>query len=299
MNQRTAIIFVVLGAMLWGTTGTAQTFIPQSVHSLVIGSIRLLMGGVSLLLGLILLRKMNFHKWPWKSTILAALSIAIAQYFFFTSIRLTGVAIGTVVALGSAPAFTGIFEWLLTKRLPTKNWFVATGFALLGSILLFANKEGIMINHSGVLFALVAGSMFALYTIYSKKVVEQKNAVPAVALIFTMSGLILLPFVFIYGASDLATTQGIVAISYLGFVTAGFGYVLFSIGLKHVPSSSALTLALAEPLMATLLGVIIVGERLGLISWTGIAFLLLGILSLTIGSSKTRKRTTLLVTKMR
>lgn len=297
MNQRTAFIIVILGAMIWGTTGTAQTFIPQSVHSLVIGSIRLLMGGVSLLLGLLLFRKMNFHKWPWKSTIIAALSIAIAQYFFFTSVRLTGVAIGTVVALGSAPAFTGVIEWLLTKRLPTKNWLVATGFAVLGSILLFANKEGIMINKSGVLFALVAGSMFAFYTIYSKKVIERKDAVPAVAIIFTMSGLILLPFVFIYGTGDLATTQGIAAISYLGFFTAGLGYVLFSIGLKHVPPSSALTLALAEPLMATLLGVIIVGEKLGLISWMGIGFLLLGILSLTIGSGKAR-RTALLVNKL-
>ena len=297
MNQRTATLFVLLGAVIWGTTGTAQTFIAESVHSLVIGSIRLLMGGVSLLVGLFVLRKMNFHNWPWKSTVIAALSIAISQYFFFTSLRLTGVAIGTVVALGSAPAFTGVFEWLLTKRLPNKNWFVATGFAVLGTILLFANKEGILINQSGVLLALAGGSTLALYTIYSKKVVEHKNAVPAVAVIFTMSGLMLLPSVFIYGAGDLATTQGIAAISYLGFFTAGVGYVLFSIGLKHVPSSSALTLALAEPLMATLLGVIIVGERLGFISWTGIALLLLGILSLTIGSGKTR-RTALLVNKM-
>lgn len=96
MSQRLSYVFVLLGAMLWGTTGTAQTFMPQTIHPLAVSASRLAVGGFSLLILLLLLRKIDFRHWPWKATIYAALSMAIFQYFFFTSIRLTGIAIGTV-----------------------------------------------------------------------------------------------------------------------------------------------------------------------------------------------------------
>src|SRR5699024_9320200 len=63
----------------------------------------------------------------------------------------------------------------------------------------------------------------------------------------------------------------------LGIVATGVAYYLFSKGLVHVSSSTAVTLALAEPLTAALLGVVIVGETLNLLSWAGLSLLILGI----------------------
>lgn len=283
MSQRVAFLFVLVGAMLWGTTGTAQTFMPQTIHPLGVGASRLAVGGFSLLIFLIVLRKIEFRNWPWKPTIYAALSMAVFQYLFFSSVRLTGVAIGTVVTIGSAPVFSGLIEWLLVKRRPTRVWLSATVLAIIGCGLLFLNKEGVVVNPIGVIMSLGAGSLFAIYTLVNKEVLESAPAVSAVAVIFSLSAIMLFPFLFIFETDGLFTARGIAVVLFLGLATTSISYILFSIGLKYIPSSSAVTLSLAEPLTAAILSVLVVGERLSYTSWGGVTLLLGGILVLTLG----------------
>lgn len=282
MSQRIAYITVLLGAMLWGTTGTAQTFMPQTVHPLAVGASRLAVGGFTLLIVMLLLRKIEFRNWPWKATLSAALAMAIFQYCFFTSIRLTGVAIGTVVAIGSAPMFSGLIEWFIHKRRPTRVWLTATAMAVVGCILLFSNKEGMAVHPVGVTLSLCAGLLFACYSLFNKQVVEKVAAIPSVAVIFSASAMMLLPFLFMFETEGLLTVPGISTMLYLGIATTTIAYILFSIGLRNIPSSSAVTLSLAEPLTAAILSVVVVGEKLSVVSWSGIALLLGGILVLTL-----------------
>jgi len=277
---------VLVGAILWGTTGTAQTFMPQTIHPLAVGASRLAVGGGALLVILLIMRKIDLRNWPWKSTLYAAISMAIFQYLFFSSVRLTGVAIGTVVTIGSAPVFSGIIEWLLVKRRPTRVWIMATTLAIIGCGLLFLNKDGIVVNPVGIAMSLGAGLLFAFYTLVNKEVLEKVEPMPAVAVIFSMSAIMLLPFLFLFETGGLMTGRGVSVVLYLGIVTTSVAYILFSAGLKRIPSSSAVTLSLAEPLTAALLSVIIVGERLSGTSWIGIAMLLGGILVLTLSSRK-------------
>ncbi|MDA6365996.1 EamA family transporter, partial [Escherichia coli] len=64
---------------------------------------------------------------------------------------------------------------------------------------------------------------------------------------------------------------------HLGILATGIAYFLFSKGLVHVSSSTAVTLALAEPLTAALLGVFLLGESLTAVSWLGIFLIMMGI----------------------
>ncbi|WP_342508089.1 EamA family transporter [Sporosarcina sp. FSL K6-2383] len=290
MSQRISYLVVLLGAILWGTTGTAQTFMPQTIHPLAVGASRLAVGGFSLLIILLILRKINFRNWPWKSTVYAAISMAVFQYLFFSSVRLTGVAIGTVVTIGSAPVFSGIIEWLLVKRRPTGVWLMATALAIIGCALLFLNKEGIVVNPIGVAMSLGAGLLFAFYTLVNKDILAKVDTVPAVAVIFSMSAMMLLPFLFLFETEGLLTGRGISVVLYLGIATTSIAYILFSAGLKRIPSSSAVTLSLAEPLTAAVLSVLVVGEQLNMTSWMGVALLLGGILVLTLGGRKNNRQ---------
>ena len=290
MSQRISYLVVLLGAILWGTTGTAQTFMPQTIHPLAVGASRLAVGGFSLLIILLVLRKISFRNWPWKSTLYAAISMAVFQYLFFSSVRLTGVAIGTVVTIGSAPVFSGIIEWLLVKRRPTRVWVIATTLAIIGCLLLFLNKDGIVVNPLGVAMSLGAGLLFAFYTLVNKEVLAKVDAVPAVAVIFSVSALMLLPFLFLFETEGLLTGRGISVVLYLGIATTSIAYILFSVGLKRIPSSSAVTLSLAEPLTAAVLSVLVVGEQLNVTSWMGVALLLGGILVLTLGGRKNTRQ---------
>lgn len=283
-------IMVLLAAMLWGTTGTAQNFISGDAHPLTIGAFRLMIGGFSLLLFTLVTRSFIFRSIPWPAALISAASMALFQPLFFSSVQLTGIAIGTVVAIGSAPVLAGMIEWLVLKRRPDRIWAIATGMAIIGCILLFANTGAEDVNALGVAMALGAGLSFAIYAIASKSVLESMEAVPAVALIFSVAAVLLMPSLFFFDISYILIPADAGIIIYLGFATTSLAYILFSRGLKRIPSSSAVTLSLAEPLTASVLGVLVVGEVLSGVSWTGIMLLLGGILVLTLGKRKRLKR---------
>lgn len=279
-------ILVLLAAILWGTTGTAQNFISGEAHPLTIGAFRLMIGGFSLMLFVLLTKSIMFRGIRWRSTVLSAVSMALFQPLFFSSVQLTGIAIGTVVAIGSAPVLAGLIEWLFLKKRPDSVWFAATLMAIMGCILLFANKGGADVDPLGVAMALGAGLAFALYAIASKTVLATMEAVPAVALIFSIAAVLLMPFLFFFDLSYMLVPADAGIILYLGVATTSLAYILFSKGLKKIPSSSAVTLSLAEPLTAAVLGVLIVEETLSGLSWTGIVLLLGGILVLTLGKQR-------------
>lgn len=278
--------WVLLAAVLWGTTGTAQSFIEGSAHPLTIGAFRLAIGGFSLLVFVLLTKKLKFSVIPWRPVLLSALSMAIFQPLFFSSVQLTGIAIGTVAAIGSAPVFAGLIEWAVLKKKPEKVWMAATLFAILGCALLFADKGAADVNPAGVAMALGAGMSFAVYAIASKFVLAEIEAIPAVAIIFSLSAVCLLPFLFFFDLSYISLPQNITVIFYLGIAATSLSYILFSSGLKRISSSSAVTLSLAEPLTASILGVFVIGEILSGISWIGVALLLGGIVVLTFGKKK-------------
>src|SRR5690625_6518470 len=59
--------------------------------------------------------------------------------------------------------------------------------------------------------------------------------------------------------------------SYMWLVPMFLGYVLFGFGLTRVTVSTATTLTLAEPAVAAVLAVVVVGERLPFTGWLGLA----------------------------
>ena len=285
MKGSMAPFLVLLAAILWGTTGTTQALAPENAHPIAIGAMRLAVGGLFLTLIIVLIGKFNFKNWPIKTTIWAALSMALYQPLFFSAVSITGVAIGTVIAIGSAPILSGLIEWLYLKVRPPKVWWYSTFLSILGCLMLFGLKDTGNVDPIGILMALGAGLSFAIYTLISRKMVGNHSSLSVVAVVFTLSAILLSPLLFMFDMSWVASVRGVSVSLQLGIMATGVAYLLFAKGLTQISSSTAVTLALAEPLTAALLGVLIVGEELSSTSWGGIFLLLLGI-SLLIWSPK-------------
>src|SRR5699024_495276 len=83
--------------------------------------------------------------------------------------------------------------------------------------------------------------------------------------------LLLMPVLVLTGAPLIASTRAFAVGAYMALVPMFIGYVLFGYGLMRVTASTATTLTLAEPAIAALLAVAIVGERLAPIGWVGMA----------------------------
>ena len=258
--------FVLIAAILWGMTGTTQTFLDEGISPVAVAAVRSAIGGGLLLVVAMALGKIRLRTWSWQWTLMAAVSIALFQGLFFSSIRLTGVAIGTVVTIGSAPVFSGVLEWFLWKVRPTKVWGIATFLAIIGCVLLFVNNGEASVHMGGILLALCAGVSFAFYTNVSKKLMMREDALPAVAMTFSLCALLLLPFSINGGYSWIAQTHNLWSMLFMGVMCTSVAYLLFLRGLQKISSSSAVTLSLAEPLTAAILGVFFVGEYLSVTS---------------------------------
>jgi drug/metabolite transporter, DME family len=268
---------VLLAAILWGTTGTTQALAPETAHPIAIGATRLAVGGLFLLVMVLVIGKFNLKGWSIKTTLLASLCMALYQPLFFSAVSMTGVAIGTVVAIGSAPIFSGLTEWIYLKIRPSKVWWYSTFLSIVGCLMLFVNTESVFVDAVGIVMALGAGLSFASYALISRSLVEKHSSLSVVAVVFTLSAIFLSPFLFAFDMSWIMSFQGVGVSLQLGIMATGIAYFLFAKGLTHVNSSTAVTLSLAEPLTAALLGVFLLGESLTITSWFGMILLILGI----------------------
>jgi DME family drug/metabolite transporter len=275
---------VLTAAVLWGTTGTAQAFAPAGVQPIVVGAVRLAVGGLALLLfaarqlpaarhG----RLSNQTRLPIRPTLIGAASIAAYQLCFFAAVSLTGVAIGTIVAIGSAPILAGLLSWLVDRERPQRRWIMATLLAVAGCTVLIASGGTLNVNAGGVLLALGAGAAYAVYAHSSKALLAEHTPDLVTAVLFSLGAVFLLPVLFISDLSWLSTGRGLMVALHLGLVATALAYILFTRGLQRIPVSSAVTLSLAEPLTAALLGILLLRERLTFPGLIGISLLLTGL----------------------
>ncbi|WP_078391052.1 EamA family transporter [Shouchella patagoniensis] len=290
MMNKPAILFVLLAAVLWGTTGTAQAFLSNDAHPIVVGAIRLAIGGSLLLLLVTRTNKpIQLSTWPKIPLIVSVVAMAVYQPFFFTAVSVTGVTAGTVIAIGSAPIMAGLLEWFINRKMPQLKWWLATALAIMGCFLLTTGAtDTISFDPIGILFALGAGLSFATYTLFSKSLLDIREPDVVVAIVFSFSALLLVPIFFFYDVSWLFQWQSMVVALHLGAIATAIAYLLFAKGLSKIPGSLGVTLALAEPLTASLLGVLIVGERLPIASWFGVLLLLGGLI---VASMMPKKKT--------
>jgi DME family drug/metabolite transporter len=272
----------VLGAaVLWGTTGTAQALGPAGAASAAVGAARILVGGAALLVVAVASGTLPTGRpWPLVPTGAAALAMAAYQPLFFAGVRLTGVAVGTVVAIGSAPVVTGLLGWLLRLQPPGWHWAAATALAVAGAALLLLDPGRADADPAGLLLALGAGSAYACYTVATKRLLDGRPPSAVAGVTFGLAAVLLAPTLPLVGARPLWSAAGLAMTLHLGVVATALAYLLYASGLARVPAATAATLSLAEPLTAGLLGVAVLGERLPPAGLLGAGLLLAGLVLL-------------------
>lgn len=270
---------VLLAAVLWGTTGTTQALAPAGATPLAVGALRLIVGGAFLLLLAWGRGRLRWGgRWPAWPTFLAAISMAVYQLCFFAAVSLTGVAVGTLVAVGSSPILAGLLALLIWRQRPSTPWLLATGLAVSGVLLLASGGGELAIHPGGLLLALATGLSYAVYVLSSKTLLLYQPPDRATAVVFGLGALCLIPFLFLSDLTWLTQPAGLLVALHLGVVTIGLAYLLFTQGLVKIPAATAVTLSLAEPLTAALLGIFFLGEWLPPAGLLGIALLLAGLL---------------------
>jgi len=275
-----AAVLVVLAAVLWGTTGTAQELGPDGIDPLVVGWVRLAVGGLGLV-GVAAARRAVAAPLPLAWTITAVASVAAYQLTFFGGVRLAGVALGTAVGIGSAPIWGGLVDWRFAGAAPSRRWFVAAAIAIAGAVLVAGEPGDAERPGLGLLLAVAAGASYAIYAYALQQLARAGDADRVAAVTFTSAAVLLAPVALLAGGTGalepLATGRGALMALHLGLVATTLSYALFTRGVRDTPVASATLLSLAEPVTAVVLGVLVVGEDLTAASAAGVALLLVGV----------------------
>ena len=282
-RPRQSVAEVLAAAVLFGTTGASASQAPIGAGTVSIGSARLVVGGLGLLAALPLLggdRRRAAALWTGRWGLAGALMTALYQLAFFAGVARAGIALATLVTIGAGPILVGLLSWLLLRERPARVWWLSTAICLAGlALLALDGTERPRVDIGGLAFSLGASVAYALYTVAAKRLMND-GAAPAdvMASAFGLGGLLLLPVLVASVPSWLATANGLAVALWLGLATTTIAYILFGRGLRNLPAGPVATLVLAEPLVATLLGVGFLGERPGPQGWAGAGLVALGLL---------------------
>lgn len=275
-------LFILLASILWGTTGAAATLIPE-VSPLAVGAFSMGIGGViqALLASSALKKDALLLKQHRKEVVIGALALMIYPMAFYTSMRMAGVATGTVVSIASAPLFTLLFECLIsTNNNINIRKLIGLGLGIVGIVLLVSAEA--THSHSepqfklwGILLGLVAGLSYATYSLMAKALINKGiQSQSAMGAIFGFGACLLLPTLLASGDNLFSSPTSTLVLIYMAVIPMGIGYVMFGIGLRHINASSANILTLFEPVVAALIAVMFLNEYISPVGWCGMALIM-------------------------
>ncbi|WP_294947626.1 DMT family transporter [uncultured Microbacterium sp.] len=293
MSRPLSIAAVLVAALCFATTGTSRALADVNADALSIGAVRVLIGG-GLLGAIALVARSGRTAAPHVETrparptvstfvivLVGAAGVLAYQPTFFSGTGLNGVAVGTVVALGSAPIVTGVLDSVLRRRRPSLRWSLATTVAIVGVVLVsgvVGDGSAAPASALGVAASVGAGASYALYAIASKMLLDRGWTAPAaMGAVFGTAAVLSLPVLLSTSTAWLGTANGAALALWLGVVTVTIAYLLFGAGLRGLSPATVSTLTLAEPLAATVLGLVVVHEQLSAVSVAGLIVIAVGL----------------------
>jgi drug/metabolite transporter, DME family len=268
-HSRSDLVLVVLAGLFWGTGGLTGVLLGRvaDLQPLAVATYRLAGGGLAMLAALGCTGRLRRLGAPAVRRVLV-LGVLTATYqaAYFAAAAHTGVAVATLITLGAAPVLVLGAEVVSQRRRPGTASLIAVGLAVLGLGLLAGSPGpvgGALII--GVLLALASAASFAVLTLLGRRPVAGLDASASIGLGFVVGAVLLaavtVPTVGLEFTPDLASVG---LLGYLGCVPTALAYGLYFAGLRSVSASSAAVVAVLEPLTATVLGVLVLGDRLSI-----------------------------------
>lgn len=269
---------VLAAAGLWGTLGImARVLYRVGVTPAELTSVRASVGTAGLLVWMLARpRRLRIRARDLPFFALYGLvSIALLQYAYFAAVQHATVS-AAVALLYTAPAFVVLLSRIGGERIGraqlTALGLVLGGvFLVTGALRMLATGEA-AISAPALGFGLASGLTYGLYTLFGKHALRRYDSLQTVFWAFAF-GALCLAVVMPPWEPILAHPEALPLFLMLGLLPTMAAYLLYIGGLRMLPSSTASMLATAEPVVAALLGVLLLGEPMSLDQVAGIALI--------------------------
>ncbi|SDR75741.1 EamA family transporter [Microbacterium paraoxydans] len=272
MNRLTLTLVTALAPAAWGTTYLVTTELLPAGHPLLAGLLRALPAGF---LAVLLARRLPHGAWWGKALVLGALNIgAFFPLLFLAAERLPG-GVAAAVAGAQPLIVLGLGALVLEERVRPVS--AAAAVAGAAGVALVVLGPAAALDLWGVVAALGGVTATGLGMILTKRWGRPSGVGPVAYAGWQLSagGLLLLPLTFAVEGPPPALDAGAL-LGYLWLATAGgiIAYTLWFRGIQRLPVIVPGLLALLSPIVAALLGVLVVGESFTVVQVAGIVITL-------------------------
>lgn len=294
MNKK-AVCSVVGAGCLWGIISIfIRRLSAAGMNSLHIGFIRTLVAMI-LFVAVALIRDRKSLKirpkdlWIFAGTGIVSIAIFNLLYFYTMIQSQTSVA---VVLLYTSPVFVMLLSALIFKEKITGRKVAALTLTILGCVLVAGLGEGkLSVAPLILLTGIGSGLFYALYTIFARFALDRYSSLTTTVWTFVMATLGTIP------TGDPAGTLGIIGkdpgillwVLGLAVCSTAMPYFLYTLGLQHMESGKAAILVAVEPLVGTLVGVLLWGEPMSLFKGLGVLLILGSVVLLNLKAEPQRE----------
>jgi DME family drug/metabolite transporter len=283
-SSKPGLGYLVLAGVLWGTGGLTGSLLGHTagLSPLAVAAYRLGAGGL-LLVALLPVTRRPLPRGRAACIRIAVIGLlaAVFQAAYFAAVALITVSLATLLTIGLSPLLVLLAEAVSGRRRVGPATLGTAALAVAGLTLLVGVPSGgrdLPTLLGGAGFALLAAGGFATMTFVGAVPVAGLDGLAATGLAFTLGGAVLAPVAGLTGG--LAFTPGAGALGLLLLLGVGptaIAYAAYFHGLRTTPAGTAALMALLEPLVATVLAVLILGDRLGTAGVAGAALLIVAL----------------------
>lgn len=285
--------YVLLAGILWGFMGVlVRTLNAVGLGSMEISFVRAFVTFAVMLAGLLLFDREALKiklKDVWCFIGTGAFSVAFFNFCYFKTMTYTSLSVAAVL-LYTAPAFVMLMSAVLFKEKLSKRKLLALLLAFLGCAFVSGIVGGAgALSGIGILYGLGAGLGYALYSIFGRYALIRGYRSVTISF-YTFLFAFVSTFFFadvkaVFGAVGTDTGLLVKSVLLVLLVTL-FPYLSYTKGLNGMENGKASVLASIEPVVATMVGVLLYKERLNMWNVLGICLVLGSIVLIHIKGNK-------------
>ena len=267
---------IIVASVFWGTTGLFnKCFSDLGFSASDVVVFRMLSAAVFMTLFILIKDRKAFIIKLSNLPILlliGAISIFSTSYFYINSISASSMSVAAIL-MYTAPFIVVIASCFIYKEKLTARKICALIIAFIGCILVSGLGKT---STFGIVFGLLSGITYASYSIFSKTALKSMSSYT-----ITLYGFIIAAASALITTNPVRIAKDVVACGYkiilplifIGIITSILPYLFYTYGLKHTEAGKASIISMLEPLVATLLGFIVLGQKTGIPGIIGIIFI--------------------------
>jgi len=272
IDRPKAIIFLIIAAVLWSTSGIVIKVLPWSPLAVLAG--RSIFSG---LVFLVYLRRFPLRLTRWQ--VLAAAGYILTQFLYITSLRLTTAATAIFLQY-SAPVYIVLLGYWLLHEKPSRIDWLAMAVIFSGLGLFFGDQINLS-NPTGALLAALSGVFLALMTVALR---AQKDGNPGESFLLANLLTSILGFYFVW--QEPWTPAAWAAVAFQGVLQVGLSFVLYSISIRLIPALEATLIGTLEPVLNPVWVFLVIRELPGPPAILGALVVLVGVVISSIAGAR-------------